>query len=162
MLSNPKKLMYNRFEKLDPDVRLVQVVPYPTVAKVPEKEDELEALDTRYDPIESTDSKLQKMPAISNFISSSDHCRITEYTLECRLYGKQGCLVCAKIGCGVRTSHISIKVNNIRGKLLRWMSLSVIDPLYKARFLSIDNTWAYIDTKSPSLEEPTSNIPEVK
>ena len=102
------------------------------------------------------------MLATSNFISSADHCRITEYTLEFRLCGKQGCIVCAKIGFGVRMPEISIKGKNILGKLLRWMDLPVIYPLDKAHFLSIDNTRAYIDTKSLSLEEPMSNLPAVK
>ena len=38
----------------------------------------------------------------------------------------------------------------------------MIDPIDKDNFLSVNNTWAYIDTKSPSLEELTRNIPAVK
>ena len=102
------------------------------------------------------------MLTISNFIPSADHFRITEHTLKYRLYGKQGCIVCAKIGRGVRTPDISIKGNNIRGELLRWMDLQVLDHLDKAHLLSIDNTRAYIDTTSPSLEYLMRNIPDVK
>ena len=42
------------------------------------------------------------------------------------------------------------------------MYLPVIDPLEKAHFLSIEKTQAYIDTKSPSLEELMNNIPFVR
>ena len=42
------------------------------------------------------------------------------------------------------------------------MDLPVIDPLYRAYFLSIDKTQAYIDTKIPYLEELMSNIPALK
>ena len=38
----------------------------------------------------------------------------------------------------------------------------MINHLDKAHFLSIDKTRAYIDTKSPSLEELMRNIPAVK
>ena len=76
------------------------------------------------------------MLATSNFISSADHCRITEYTLEFRLCGKQGCIVCAKIGFGVRMPEISIKGKNILGELLRWFDLPVIKPIYKSCLLS--------------------------
>ena len=57
---------------------------------------------------------------------------------------------------------ISIKVKNIRGELLRWMDLPMIDPLDKDNFLSIDKTRSYIDTKGPSLEELVINLPAVK
>ena len=57
---------------------------------------------------------------------------------------------------------ISIKRKNIQGKLLRWMDLSVIDPIDKAHFLSIEKTQACIDTKIPYLEELMSNLPVVK
>ena len=102
------------------------------------------------------------MPEKSNFISSADHCRITEYNLEYRLYGKQGCILCSEIGRGVRTPDTSIRGNNIQGELLRWMDLPVIDHLDKAHLLSTNKTQVYIDTKSPSLEEPMRNIPDVK
>ena len=42
------------------------------------------------------------------------------------------------------------------------MDLPVIGHLDKAQFISIDNTRAYIDTNSPSLEELTINLPETK
>ena len=113
MLSNPKKLMEGQFEKLELDGRPVQVVPYPTVAKVSEIEDSVEAFEYSYDPNESTKSQLQKIPAISNFIQIANHCRITKYILEYCLCGKQGCIVCAKIGRCVITPGISIKGNNI-------------------------------------------------
>ena len=38
----------------------------------------------------------------------------------------------------------------------------MIDHIDKAHLLSIDNSWAYIDKNSPSLEELTSNIHVVK
>ena len=101
------------------------------------------------------------MPSISNLISSAHHLLITEYTLEYCLYDKQGCTVYAKIGRGVRTPDIYIKRNNIRGELLQWMDLPVINHLYKAHYLSIDNTQAYIDTDIRSLEELMSNLPAV-
>ena len=39
MISNPKKLMEDRFEKFELDGRMVRVVPYPTIAEVYEIED---------------------------------------------------------------------------------------------------------------------------
>ena len=57
---------------------------------------------------------------------------------------------------------ISIKRKYVRGKILFWIDLSVIDPFDKAYFLSIDMTLAYIDTKSLSIEELTRNVPAVK
>ena len=51
MISNPKKLMEDRFEKFELDGRMVRVVPYPTIAEVYEIEDALEAFDSSYDPI---------------------------------------------------------------------------------------------------------------
>ena len=97
MLSNPNKLMEGRFEKLEHDGRLVQVVPYLTVDKVFEIEDVLEAFYFGYNLNSSTKSKMHKIPDIYNFISSSDHFCITEYTLEYCLCVKQGCIVCSKI-----------------------------------------------------------------
>ena len=38
----------------------------------------------------------------------------------------------------------------------------MIDPLDKSHFLSIDNIWAYIDTKIPSLEDLLRNLPATK
>ena len=102
------------------------------------------------------------MPAISNFISSADHFRITEYTLEYRICGKQRCIVCSKIGRGVRTPDISIKGKSIQDEKLWLVGSTVIDHLDKAHFLSINNTRAYIDTKIPSLEEIMSNLPAMK
>ena len=121
----------------------------------------MEAFDSRYDPDTITKSQLHNMPAISNFISSADHFRITEYTLEYRICGKQGCIVCSKIGCGVRTPDISINGKYIQGKQLWWVGLTVIDHIDKAHFLSINKTRAYIDTKILSLEEIMSNLPAV-
>ena len=54
MLSNPKKPVEGRFERLELDGRPVQFVPYPTVDEVSEIEDALEAFDSRYDPDAST------------------------------------------------------------------------------------------------------------
>ena len=81
MLSNPKKLVEGRFEQVELNVRPVQVFTYQTVSKVSEIKYALEAFYSRYDPDASTKSQMQKMPVISNFISSADHFRITEYTL---------------------------------------------------------------------------------
>ena len=106
--------MEGQFEQLEIDGCPVQVVPYPTVSKVSEIEDALEYFDYRYDTDESTKSQLQKMPAIPNFISSSDRFHINEYALKYCLCGKQGCIVCAKIGRGDRTPDISIKGKNIQ------------------------------------------------
>ena len=102
------------------------------------------------------------MPAISNFILSADHFRITEYALEYGLCDKQGCIVCAKIICGARTPDISIKGNNIEVRILQWMDLPVIYPLNQAHLLSIDKKKAFIDTNIPSLEELIRNLPAVK
>ena len=57
---------------------------------------------------------------------------------------------------------IFIKGNNNRCKIMWWMDSPIIDPLDKANFLSINKTRAYIDTKSLSLEEMMSNLPDVK
>ena len=105
---------------------------------------------------------MQKMPDISNFVSSADHFHITEYTLEYCLCDNQGCIVCAKIGRGIRTPNISINGNNIRGKLLRWMNLPLIEPLSKSYFLSVNKTRAYIDTTISSQEKIMINLPTVK
>ena len=78
MLSNPKKLAEGRFEILELDGCPVQVVPYPNFANISEIEHALEPFDSRYDPDASTKSQLQKMTAISNFIPSANHLRITE------------------------------------------------------------------------------------
>ena len=43
-----------------------------------------------------------------------------------------------------------------------WIDLLVISNLNKDNLLSIYKTRAYIDTKIPSLEEMTSNLPAVK
>ena len=86
----------------------------------------------------------------------------SKYTLEYRLCVKQGCILCAKIGSGVRTPDISTKGKNIRGELLQWMELLVVDPLDKAHLSLIDETRAYIDKITPSLEELMSNLPSVK
>ena len=134
--------MEGQFEQLELDGRPVQVVPYPTFSEVSEIEDALEDFDSLYDPNASTNSPLQKMTAIFNFISSADHFRINKYTLEYCLCGKQGCIVCAKTGRGIRTPDISIKRKNIRGELLRWMDLPVIDHIDKANLLSINKTRA--------------------
>ena len=113
ILSNPKKLMEGRLEKLELNGCPVQVFSYPTFVEVSEIEDAFKAFYSRYGLTVSTKSQLQKFPAISNFISIDDHCCITGYTLESPLCGKQGCIVCAKIGHDVRTPDISIRVNNI-------------------------------------------------
>ena len=154
--------MEGQFEKLEIIGYPFQFVPYPVFAKVSEIEDGLEDFDSRYNPNEITKSQLQNIPSISNFISSSDHLRIIEYTLEYRLCVKQGCILCAKIVSGVRTPDISTKGKNIRGKLLQWMELLVVDPLDKAHLLLIDETRAYINKITPSLEELMSNLPSVK
>ena len=49
ILSNPKKIMEGRSEKLEPNNCPVQVIPYTTVAEVSEIEYALEAFDSRYD-----------------------------------------------------------------------------------------------------------------
>ena len=73
--------MEGQFEQLELNGSPVQVVPHPTVAEVSEIEDALAAFDSSYGPNASTKSQLQKIPEMSNFISSADHWRITEYTL---------------------------------------------------------------------------------
>ena len=122
----------------------------------------LGAFDYIYKPNTSTNSQLQKMPDITNLISSAENFHITKYTLEYRLCGKQGCIVCTKIVRGVRTPDISIKGKNIQGKLIRWMDLPVIDHINKVNLLSIGKTQAYIDTTIPSLDKLTINLPAVK
>ena len=103
--------MGGRLEQLELGGRLVKVVPYPAVAKVSEIKYALGYSHQSCDPNEITTSQLQKMQAISNFISSSDHFPITEYTSSYHLCGKQGCIFCAKIGLGIRMTDISIKGN---------------------------------------------------
>ena len=53
------------------DGRPVQVIPYPTVAKVSEIEYAFKYFDYRYDPNASTNSKLQNMPSISKLFEAN-------------------------------------------------------------------------------------------
>ena len=49
------------------------------------------------------------MPLIHKFMNCEKHCRQSEYMIQFRLYGEDGCDFCACVGC---TVHTPVTSNN--------------------------------------------------
>ena len=58
------------------------------------------------------------MSFTNDLMKSADHYRITEYTFEYRICGKNSFEICAIICRGVRISNINVNGINIQNKVL--------------------------------------------
>ena len=63
----------------------------------------------------------------TGFMSSPEHCRVSEYILEYPFCGVPGCKICTYIGREVRTLDIDVGDYNLREEVLRWVEYPIID-----------------------------------
>lgn len=88
------------------------------------------------------------MPHIKAFLESPEHCRLSSFTLEFRLCGKNGCDICAKIGRSVRTPDVQVGDYNLQEEVLRWMEMPVPNPSDPNHYLSAKDAREVNDKKS--------------
>jgi len=105
---------------------------------------------------------LKKMKMIEGLLQSEDHCRITDFTFELRLCGKNGCDLCLSIGRNVRTPEVNINGKNLREEILDWMVLPVLDPDDSNHYLSTEVARKLIKSKPITFTELKEMIPNSK
>ncbi|KAL7528721.1 hypothetical protein ACHAWF_008133 [Thalassiosira exigua] len=153
----PRKIIEDRFSKLDLDGRPVVVLPFVKDTSV--VTDALQKLDECYDPSYSSMSQLNKMPVISKLLNDSNHCRRTPYSLEFRLCGEEGCELCKKIGRSPRTPNVEVNGRNIRDEVLRFNTLPVENKDDMDHFLSPADARKHIEDEKLTAEDLIKIIP---
>jgi hypothetical protein len=128
-IEDPLKTVEDRrFNRLELDGRPVEVSDHTREEDVQILVDALTAFDSGYDLSIQSKTQLSKVPHIKAFLESPDHCRITSFTLEYRIYGKTGCTICTKIGRSVRIPDVEVDDFNLPTEVLRYMDLPVPNP----------------------------------
>ena len=161
-LDYPLKIVEERFKSLNIDGRQVEVKPYPKEAEVKVLTDALRAFDPSYDPEKRSKSGLQQMKNIAEFMNSPEHCRISEYTLEYRLCGVAGCVICANIGREPRTPSINVDGYNLREEVLDWMEFPTVNPADNDHYLGPQATRAYLKANNVPFEKLKGGLPKAK
>ncbi len=158
----PKKQLENRTRLGSIDGRSIGVIPWATAAQVLNLHEKIRSFDSKYSPDFRNKNQLRKMPIISEFFDSPDHCRVTEFTLEFRLCGKNGCHLCQLVGRSIRTPDVDIGKMNLREEVLRFIDLTIPNPTDRDHYLSPKETRRHINKQSPSQEMLRSFIPNPK
>ena len=82
----PQKLVDQRFIYLELEGRRVDVTEYATKEHVQILLDSLSDFDTDFGVNYRTQDQIRKMPIIHSFLTSPEHCHITELIFELRMY----------------------------------------------------------------------------
>ena len=85
----PMDLVKTRFASLNLDGQPVEVIPYPRDNSLKLLTDALLDFEPDFDPNIKSKSHMSKMLLIEEFLASLEHCRLTDYTLQFRLCGKE-------------------------------------------------------------------------
>ena len=161
-LDYPLKIVEESFKSLNIDGRQVEVKPYPKEAEVKVLTDALRAFDPSYDPEKQSKSGLQQMKNIAEFMNIPEHCRISEYTLEYRLCGVAGGVICANIGREPRTPSINVDGYNLREEFLDWMEFPTVNPADNEHYLGPQATRAYLKANNVPFEKLKGGLPKAK
>ena len=119
----------------------------------------LKGFDSCYDEKYRSKSQLSKMPGIAEFLNDPDHTRMTPYSLEFRLCGKDNCRLCEKVGRSVRTPDVEVNGRNLREEVLRFNTLPVENENDDEHFLPPPDAREHIDTNNLTVEDLTKIIP---
>ena len=87
-----------------------------------------------------------------------EHCRITEYALEYRICGKNGCEMCIKIVRSVKTQNINVYDINIQNEVY----LPIVDSINKDQFFSYEKNGLYIENNKSPVCELMTNLTHAK
>ena len=90
----PMNLVEERFKHLNMDGRPVEVIPYPGHNTLKVLTDALIDFDPAFDPNIRSKFQIRKMPQISELLASLEHFRLSDFTLQYRLWSKVGCNIC--------------------------------------------------------------------
>ena len=122
-------LVEGRIKKLNLYGRLVGLIPYPRGDALKLFTHALVEFYPAFDPNLRSKSQMKKMPIITEFLTSSGNFRLTDYTLEYILCGKDSCVICVQIGRGIRTPGIAVGNNNLCAEVLGRMEFPVNNPM---------------------------------
>ena len=95
---HPQKIVEERFKRLELDGRPVVVSEYDGPDDVQILVDALSAYDPGYNASIRSKTQLGKVPHIKAFLESSDHCRMTPFTLEYKLCRRMGVQSVLRLG----------------------------------------------------------------
>ena len=156
----PMNLVEERFKRLNMDGRPVEFIPYPGDKALKVLTDALVQFDAAFDPNIRSKSQISKMPRIEELLASPEHCRLSDYTLQYRLCGKEGCNIFVRIGCTLRTPYIDVGVYNLRKDVLRQLDFPVNNPMDNDHFLTPTEVKTCIGSKNTSLGDILEIIPD--
>ena len=98
--------MEQRFSHIEIEGRHVEVMEYSTKEHVQIFMDSLSDFDPYFSVNYRKKSQLRKMPIIHSFLTSPEHCRITEFTFVLRMCGNEVCTLCALIKLKAFTTNV--------------------------------------------------------
>ena len=123
---------------------------FPGEAEVKFLVDFMNKYDPDYDDSVWIKPCMKKMPLAFELFNSIKHCQMTQYTIEFRFCGVDGCHICGIVG---RSVHTQVNYNGeIHKELLRWFDIPVVNPAYRDHFLSPVKKKYYIDKYDVSFE----------
>ena len=96
-MSYPQKIVEHILSRLELEGSRVEVMEYATKENVQILLDSLSEFDLDLSVNYHTKYQLQKMPIIYAFLTSLEHCRITEFTFELSMCGNEECTIYARI-----------------------------------------------------------------
>ena len=111
---------------------------FPGEAEVKFLVDFMNKYDPYYDDSVWIKPCMKKMPLAFELFNSTKHCQMTQYTIEFRFCGVDGCHICGRVVRSVRTTVTSNE--DIHKDVLRWLDLPVVNPTDRDSFLSPENT----------------------
>ena len=159
-MTYPQQQVESRFRQLSVGGKQVEVRTFPDDERNKQIEDALRRFDPNYSPDFRAKGDLKKMTFIKEFFESPDHCRMSPYSIEFRLCGKDRCPLCINVGRSVRTP--ATDGGKLRVEILRWLNRPVPNPVDKDHYLHPQAGRDYIDRNNLSFEQLEKYRPDAK
>ena len=161
-MSYPNKILEQRFIRLEIEGRCVEVMEYATKDHVQIFLDELSNFDPDFSINYHTKPQIRNMPITNSFLTSTEHCRITEFTFELMMCGNEGCTIFSRIKRKVRTKNVEVNGYSIFQEMILWMDLPVPNTKYRENFIAPAEARQCTNTNNTLFERLKQFMPDEK
>eukprot|EP00957_Ditylum_brightwellii_P125736 9585443-Ditylum_brightwellii.AAC.1 len=107
-------------------------------------------------------AKVHLMPNIASFLYYPKYCHMTAYTVEFRLCGEVGCVLCQKIVHSICTPNVVVDGVNVQDEVLCFRTLPVINPDDKNHYLRPHEARSLIKTNGITFKKLGNTISSKK
>ena len=155
----PIKQIEDRFKNLTLSNRPVIVRKWPSPKMTQEIEDTLKKLDPDYNSSLRSMKELKKMPILHKILSDKDHVQMSEYCIQIRTCGIEGCSICKLFGRGLRVPETND--GRLKELVSSFLPLPIPDPTDQDHYLNPKETIAHVKRFDLCFEEQKKFLPQL-